>query len=936
MKRKALCFVLTLLVMAVFSLVGCGGGGGHSNPASSNIAGNARVSGVVVDSSNNPVPNAKVRLVLASKALVNSLINNISSTSRLATNDNQNEFTTNTDNKGQYTFVNVPYGEYTLSAVTANGAQIVTRLSVNAAEIDSDKIVLAPFGSISGVVTDAKEQPIKGAVVYIDGTSYCSITDDFGGYTLKYVPINTALKLCAMASGFETKTNTVTIDPEQKLDLDSETEEVNFSLTALTTTTKFCLVNCSISGEGANLNNLLVLAVSDDAKNVYVAQASNGAATICITTPGKYNIIPASLYNGTNVAGTSKTLEISGKEIQSNGSKDLTLSIGKPTYGGSPAYATLSGSIDNTNISDTQFEVHLIDETGHDRKQIISSDLNFTFNNVPDGNYKIIVCSDNSLFVSSNYGISDGKGLEIPSPLTPVVVTPEVSLSNGSATVKIVNSPFEYNNNLASFSVYGFDKSSNPILLYRNEGGKVDLSVYEFSAKAGTEANVSLDNLSADSTLGGIKFLYRNETDYRSDKPIFEKMYTFNKGKPDYRKISLGSLKVSNNIILFKTVTYRDALYYLVVTLDETQSETYVYVFDSTGNQVTCNEITGKVTYGNACLLTDTNITDPTLYVQFEVEIEGSGRLFIWKYLFSELVTSDGANAYPLTPEDGNNSPKYSPNSINKILATSDGKIFSVCDNYVLIYDPSVVADSSWTQIGFGTSNRTVAPFSTIVPSSDNNHKIFYINHEDNGACAGYKAYLGVSEFDADNTSTTVKYNYEIGEFHLYYGNTSNCNTGSTRIGSNDYSYYILFDNTGYPFSLSDCLDNLEATNKVFIHNGYNWNNGTKLPTINSELVFSNTIYSATNIESSFINAGYNFETWIERKPNEQYFVLRNKNSFKEHKILINQVFNSSAYLESSIGYSKVNGEQVHVICADSDNNIQVMVLNCIDPDHKN
>lgn len=927
MKRKALCFVLTLLVMAVFSLVGCGGGGGHSNPASSNIAGTARVSGVVYDSSNKPVANAKVRLVLASKALVNSLINNISSTSRLATNDNQNEFTTNTDNKGQYTFVNVPYGEYTLSAVTANGAQVVTRLSVNAAEIDTDKIVLAPFGSITGVVTDGKEQPIKGAVVYIDGTSYCSITDDFGGYALNNLPVNTALKLCAMASGFETKTNSVTIDPKQKLDLGSETEEVNFSLTALTTTTKFCLVNCSISGDGANLNNLLVLAVSDDGKNAYVAQAISGVATICITTPGKYNIIPASLYNGTNVAGTSKTLEISGKEIQSNESKALNLSIGKP------AYATLSGSIDNKNTSDTQFEVHLIDETGHDRKQIkTSNDLNFTFNNVPDGNYKIIVCSDNSLFVSSNYGISDGKGLEIPSPLTPVVVTPEVSVSNGSATVKIVNSPFIYDNNLASFSVYGFDKSSNPVLLYSNNEGEVDTTTFEFAAKAGTKANVSLDNLSADSTLGGVKFIYRNETDYRSDKPIFEKMYAFNKGKPDYRKISLGSLKVSDNIILFKTVTYRDALYYLVVTTDESSNDepTKVIVFDSEGVQKGSISISAPVTYGNACFVK--NEDNPFLIVQYN----GGGSLRMEKHLFSNILTSQYVNDSSFPEPQETTGGYYQPDSINKVLATSDGKIFSVCDSFVLIYDPSVVGDSSWTQIGFGTSNRTVAPFSTIVPSSDNNHKIFYINHEDNGSCAGYKAYLGVSEFDADNTSTTVKYNYEIGEFHLYYGDTSNCNTGSTRIGSNDYSYYILFDNTGYPFSLSDCLDNLEATNKVFIPNGYNWNNGTKLPTINSELVFSNTIYSATNIESSFINAGYNFETWIERRPDEQYFVLKNTNSFKENKILINQVFNSSAYLESSIGYSTVNGEQVHVICADSDNNIQVMVLNCIDPDHKN
>lgn len=933
MKRKAVGFIFALLMFAVF-LYGCGGGGGHSNPTSSNIAGMARVSGVVYDSSNKPVANAKVRLVLASKALVNSLINNTNSSSaRLATTGNQTEFNTDTDNKGQYTFTNVPYGDYTLSAVTANGAQIVTKLAVRAEVVETPEIVLQPFGSISGVVTDGKE-PLNGAVVYIDGTSYCSITDDFGGYVLKNVPVNTELSLCAMASGFETKTNSVKIDSTKNINLDSDTEGVDFSLTALTSTTKAYSVKCTVSGEGASLSNLLILAVSDDGKYAYVAPVKSGKAEIYITSAGKYSIIPACIYGGTNIAGTSKSLDITGKQIQSTESKELTLSISKPISGGASAYATLSGSIDNKNTSDTLFEVHLIDETGHDRKQIkTADDLDFTFDNVPDGNYKIIVCSDNTLFVSSNYGLSDGKGLAILSPLTPVVVTPEVTQSNGSATVKIVNSPFVYSNNLASFSVYGFDKSSNPVLLYRNDNGKVDTSVYEFSAKAGMEANVSLDNLNADSTLGGVKFIYRNETDYRSNKPIFEKMYTFDKGKPDYRTFYLGTkgaLKLSDNIILFKTVTYDNKLYYLIVNSGESSSN--VCVFDSKGELEGSISLSAPVTYGNACFVE--NSVDPFLIAQYK----GGSDLRMEKHLLSNILNSNSERDSSFSEPQKATGGLYQPNSVNKVLATADGKIFSVCDNFVLVYAPPVI--TSWTQVGFGvkndTSNRVIVNFSTIVPSSDNNHKIYYINHEDNGSCAGYKAYLGVSKFDdGDNPTTTInKYNYEIGDYHLYYGITSNCDTGATRIGSDEYPYYTLNTDTDYPFSLTDCLDNIEATNKLFIPNGYNWNNGTKSPTINSELVFSNTIYSATNIESSFINAGYNFETWIERKPDEQFFVLRNKNSFKENKILINQVFNSSAYLEGSIGYSTINGEQVHVICADSDNNIQVMVLNCIDPEH--
>ena len=908
MKRKVFCFVLALFAIAIFSL-GCGGGGGSSNPASSNIAGQARVSGVVVDSSNNPVPNAKVSLVLASNALMNSLTSNTNSTLRFATKGNQTEFSTITNHKGEYTFTNVPYGEYTLSAITEDRTQIVARLSVNANDQEIPNIVLMPFGSISGVVTDGKEQPIKGAVVYIDGTSYCSITDDFGGYTLKYVPVNTALKLCAMSSGFETKTNSVTIDPKQKLDLDSENEEVNFSLTALTTTTKFCSVKCSISGDGANLNNLLVLAVSDDGKNAYVAQSSNGVATICITTPGKYNIIPASLYNGTNVAGTSQTLEISGKEIQSNGSKDLTLSIGKP------AYATLSGSIDNTNISDTQFEVHLIDGTGHDRKQIkTSNDLNFTFNNVPDGNYKIIVCSDNTLYVSSNYGISDGKGLEIPSPLTPVVVTPTVTVSNGIAEVKIANALSNNNSGEVFFSVYGYDSESNPVLLYGYDetNKKVILASESYDASSVSSCVVCTDNCSK---LGFIKFFFYNEL----NRPVFEKTYaTSSEIVPNNAKLSLKvndstNLKQTDDIILFKAIEFQGKLYYLVVT------SRFTYVFDGeTGNIATLSGASGSgkysfnskfenfssIKYGNACFIPSSSETTlPSMAVQYANPNSSCSSYYVYKYDVSSLF--DGSTSGLATPylKNSNISGYF---DVEKIIGRTKS------DNTLEFYSSS---GSTFNKITQNTSNNTVGytsinivlgseippdaeVLSSIVlfePDSGNKLVVYFLVNDSGNT------YLGKNTYDADNNDVEKN-------FLIPLGAESN-------------------------YTLTDCLDNYDAENKVFINENYNWNNGN--PTnVDPKYVFSNTIYSGSNIKSSYLKISLDsnqyLDTWIERNSSGQKLVLRNLTNYKEKKINIKQVLNSSAYLEGSIGFTTVNGNQIHVLCTDDSGNIQVMVVNCV------
>ena len=942
MKRKALCFILTLLAIAVFSL-GCGGGGGGSNPASSNIKGQARVSGVVVDSSNNPVPNANVRLVLASNALINSLTGNTNTSLRLATTGNQTEFNTITNDKGEYTFTNVPYGEYTLTALTADMTQIVTRLAVTSPDVDNPKIILKPFGSIVGNVTDSSGNPVKGAIVCLEGTSYCAITGTTGSYELRKVPVDEKFNLSAMASGYTTKTNQVTINSSKDLELNSKNSEslVNISLTAINTDKKSCKVKCTLKGTGIDLDNLMVIAISSDGQNTYISPVSNGSAIINVTNAGTYSIIPACISDENNLAGEIKTQSVTDSQIKNGETINITnLTIDKRSSSGASNYFTLSGTIDNKNTTDSQFEVYLIDSTGHERKQTKSTnDLNFNFKNIPEENYKLVVCSDNSLWVSSNYNLSgDAKENDI-GKITPVKVTPTITQSNGSATVVIPNSPSnEADNNKVYFSIYGFDQSSNPVLLYSNNEGSVDTTVYEFEAKSSTVANVSLDNLSADDTLGGVKFIYRNDSEHLSNKPIFEKMYRVDKGEPDYKKITLGSLKVSDNVIFFKPVNYNNSLYYLVVTTKETNVEdpTTVFVFNSKGEQKGSISLSAPVKYGNVSFVEDGN--NSFLLAQYK----GGQDLRMEKHLFSNILSSDYVYDSSFQEPRLSAGGYYQPYSVNKILAYENGKIFSVCDNYVLVYNPSAADGVFWTQVGFGNKDyesgkRVVAPFSTIVPSLDNKHNIYYINHEDS-LCGGYKIYLGVSELQNLNTSTIIKCNYEIGSFLLNYDDNMevNCSPESVSIGDSLYYYYTLLSNTNYPYTLTDCLDNAEASNKVFINSEYSWNNGSDPDNTIPKFVVSDTIYSGKKIESNYKSAGYNFDTWIERDSDVQILVLRNTHTYKENKIPINQVFNSSNYLESSIGYTGVNGDQIHTICADSNNNIQVMVLNCIDPDHKN
>ena len=126
-------------------------------------------------------------------------------------------------------------------------------------------------------------------------------------------------------------------------------------------------------------------------------------------------------------------------------------------------------------------------------------------------------------------------------------------------------------------------------------------------------------------------------------------------------------------------------------------------------------------------------------------------------------------------------------------------------------------------------------------------------------------------------------------------------------------------------YTLSDCLDNTDAENKVFIND----NSG------NTAFVLSDSLNIASNIKSSYINPskkhGVPLDAWINRDSSGQKLVLRNLRTYKEKKIDMKQVINSSSFLEGSIGFTEINGNQIHVLCTDNSGNVQVMVINCIE-----
>lgn len=309
----------------------------------------------------------------------------------------------------------------------------------------------------------------------------------------------------------------------------------------------------------------------------------------------------------------------------------------------------------------------------------------------------------------------------------------------------------------------------------------------------------------------------------------------------------------------------------------------------------TTSTIPISVTNGNACYIPDT--TNPSLAIQYNIQdpnCSGNKRLFITtSYSVANVFGGGNSTPYSRTfySEEGlNEFPQY------KLVSKSENsviKFYSAIGNTFFCYDNS---DSSSVT---NTSISSDISYSTVLFENDTDTRpvIYYLSKDVSDI-----TYFGKSIY-VDDYNLDSKFN--------------------SSLGSNDN------------YTLSDCLDNVEAENKVFIWKDYNKNTQN----INPQFVYSDTIYSGSNIKSSYINPNkdtsltstFPFDAWIERNSDGQNLVLRNLRNYKEQKLEIKQVLNSSSFLEGSIGYTTNDGNKIHVICADDSGNIQVKVFNCID-----
>lgn len=184
-------FAILAAFIGLLTLTACSGSSGVINGPSGE---GTTIAGRILNSQQKPIPYAEIEIYSSENAHKLALaqktgIKNQAGGLRLS--GIGSSFTARTNEAGEFTLSGVPAGEYTLQAHLGPGQQFLQR-GLRTSEVRGGMItldaVLTPTGSASGLVKHAGN-PVKGAVVYLEGTKFVAITDGAGEYSLANVPV---------------------------------------------------------------------------------------------------------------------------------------------------------------------------------------------------------------------------------------------------------------------------------------------------------------------------------------------------------------------------------------------------------------------------------------------------------------------------------------------------------------------------------------------------------------------------------------------------------------------------------------------------------------------------------------------------------------------------------------------------------------------------
>lgn len=468
MKRKTLCFILTLLAIAVFSL-GCGSSGSSNSVAP--VPTTMTSVKVSLTQNGKAVNGADVALYTPAAAMREGL-NQAQNTTLRANVDNSNTqgvYTpASTSDDGIYTF-KVPTGEYTLIANKGNSKAVVTSLRAATAEGDSITNVnteLQPTGTITGTVATGSAQIVTGTIVYLENTSCVTFAKADGSFSMNGVPVSTNPYKIAATSNQNGNT-------------------YNTSSKSVTMTNSLSVSGVALSLEEVKGNTYTITGYVKGSDNTAIASvtvmASDETTLFVDTTDaeGKFSIKvdDECTYFVSVVGSTNETKSVSvSKTSVSPSGEDLVFTIINTPP--DPSYGTIKGSIrfssDYISLCNQpkifpnsgRYLVRLIGSSTANTSYNSSLKANykgsltqnetkveFVFDSVPAGTYSIFVDPSENGFLGSLGNITLAKGeTKNVGAVDVVFVKPEFNAFLDDANLAITQAyPFDIPGELTCF-----------------------------------------------------------------------------------------------------------------------------------------------------------------------------------------------------------------------------------------------------------------------------------------------------------------------------------------------------------------------------------------------------------------------------------------------------------------------------------------------------
>ncbi|MBU1107529.1 MAG: carboxypeptidase regulatory-like domain-containing protein, partial [Candidatus Riflebacteria bacterium] len=403
MLKKSVILVFCIFVLSLV-IIGCGGGGGSSNPVGPTVltGTTASLSGTVIYDE-APLANAAVYLYKSEKAYAIGVAQLPSFRGSLLTQElvSDGAYSTTTNAEGIYNFVNIPVGQYTLIAVKDENHQFA-QTGVLLGAVTTLNPQLTPTGKISGKVTvtiGGTTQNIAGAIVYISGTSYVAITDASGNFLINNVPSNTLTTGASYEVQVSANQGTAAAKTSITVSPGATTNVGTFELAAPISNYKR-ITGTLVAGAGATsadlANIFVVLTRVDDGSLVGNYTNTNGSYTFTVTKTGNYAVVAVD----TDYAFTPPTI---GVNVPALDNTTMTLSSISIT----PRQIANTGSIIGTvSAAGSPLAGAVVHITGTSLLSVSNSTGNFVIEKVPANT---VATPSYTVEVSSNMGTATAK-----------------------------------------------------------------------------------------------------------------------------------------------------------------------------------------------------------------------------------------------------------------------------------------------------------------------------------------------------------------------------------------------------------------------------------------------------------------------------------------------------------------------------------------------